>query len=117
MASSSYKFLPVVIGPPILTTITQTVSTNSNDNQVWVDSININSVIGDRTFLDGTVTFKNKDNTPSYARFVDVSDSTVYQTFEMTVNNETIELEYEDSLDVKTQVAGHVEVGINFKLL
>jgi len=26
-------------------------------------------------------------------------------------------LEYEDSLDVKTQVAGHVEVGINFKLL
>ena len=117
MASSSYNFSPVVIGAPTLTTIVQTVTSNSGDNDIWLDSVNVDSLIGERIFLRGTVTFKNKAESPSYARFMDVGDSAVYQTFTMTSNNESIELEYEDTFEVKIQIAGQVEVGINFKLL
>ena len=117
MASSSYRFNAVVIGAPILTTITSTVSTDSGLNTNWIDSINIDSAIADKIFLRGTVTFKNKGNDPGYARFTDVGDDTVYQTFNMPTNNASVELDYEDTFPVKIQVAGHLEVSINFKLL
>ncbi len=117
MASSSYKFIPVVVGAPVLTTVTSTVSTDSGLNSTWIDSINIDSAIGEKVFLRGTVTLKNKSANPSYARFTDTGDSTVYQTFNLPTNNASVELDYEDTFPVKIQVAGHVEVSINFKLL
>lgn len=117
MATSSYNFVPVIIGAPVLTTIFQQVSTDSGNNNTYTNGVNINLLIGEKVFLDGAIAFKNLDETASYARIVDVDDGTVYQTFTLPAKAYTATIDYEDLFDVKCLIAGHIETRINFKLL
>jgi hypothetical protein len=117
MASSAYKFTPATIGQPILTTFAQSVSTNSGDNTVYIDGANLYALIEPKIYLDGTVGFKNLSETASTVRLIDVNDGTIYQTFNLPVQGSNIEIDFENTFDVKCSVAGHVEQRINFKLL
>ena len=117
MASSSYKFQAVVVGQPILTTVTEQVSTNSGNNSTYTDGINIDALIGTKIFLTGTVSVKNLASTASYARLVDINDGTVYQTFNLPTQGYSVTIDYADTFPVKCSVAGHVEQRIDFKLL